>query len=413
MKIALTTQGLEIEGIIENSFLESVLRESSQGRSIEEAFLEIIELGAKVRDVIQTSAATQVIQQSVTTVSEKLSALENEHEEFLTQLMAEIRSEDQTSDLSLVAKLTKWRSEFDQKLAQEFNADSSTSIPSKIKTAIDDYLKNRDATLASLLSLTETGDTLENRPLKAVYDQINQLILMNAEAKGEKKGRSRASAKGKSFEAAVFDIVLEISKEFNDIADDVGRQAQIGLDGNDEGDIIVDFDFGANDGRLVIECKHHGSPKGIRELQTELKKGFSNRGADYGILITNESGYKLGDSHPFWQDWDGSKAILVIEDDLENIDVDKIRFAYLIARARAKDFKSGLSSEAMSMVNEKIGTISTNFGRISAIKGNKTNIESALLDLEGNIKFLEDNVGKELSSLVTAIEEAHAKDANS
>lgn len=404
MKVEITDGRISIEGEIDNAFLVSVLKESSQGRTLDEALLEVIELGARVRDVIQTSAATQVIQQSVASVAEKLSELETDHEDFLAKLMGEIRSEDPNSQLSLVAKLIDWRNEFDRKLADEFNSDLNSSIPNKIKNTVDEYLKTRESAIAGLLSLTDSEDGTEMRPLKAVYDQVQHLILANAEAKGLKQGKSKAAAKGKSFEAAVFELVNEISKEFNDIADDVGRQALIGLDGNDEGDIVVDFDFGANDGRLVIECKHHGSPKGIRELQGDLKKGFSNRGADYGVLITNESGFKLGDSHPFWQDWDGSKAILVVEDDPDAIDPNKIRFAYLVARARAKDFKSGMSNEALSKVNENLATIYKNFGRISAIKANKTGIESVLEDLQRNIKFLEDNVGAQLGLLVTALE---------
>lgn len=402
MELSIHGDVLKIQGQIEDAVLVQILTESAKERPIEDAFLEIVLLGAKVKEVIQTTATTQLLAKSVDDVREGLERLETDHEEFLRALLAEISDDSSESEINLMKKLRDWRAEFDEKLHLEFDDKNSESAVAKIKAAVDSYLTKRESAIASLLSLNEPEDSLVPRPLKQVYDKAQAILDKLNEDKGAKKAGRGAAKKGNDFESAVFNIIQSIADDYGDLADDPGRQKAIGVDGNDEGDVTVEYRFDSIHnlvGKLVIEAKHHNSKTSKPKLLGELEKGVSNREGDYGILITNESGYSLDGKFPFWEDWGNRRAILVLEDDHENLDEDKVRFAYLLAKARIKDLKANLDAETLEHVNEQVATIKSNFTRVTHLKGAHTRALSALEEILTDVEYLEKSVGKELERL--------------
>jgi len=406
LKVSITDTGVLIEGEVTDPVFREILQEGAQESSLEEAFSEIILLGAKVKDVIQTTATTRLLAKSVEDVRKDLAQLEEDHEGFLRDLMAEIADADSSSNLNLVKKLREWREEFDRKLVVEFDATNSEGTVSRIRSAIDEYLVKRESVVASLLSLNESADPLVPQPLKQVYEKVQAILDKLNEDKGVKRASRTSAKKGNDFESAVYNIIQAIADEYGDVADDPGRQHAIGVDGNDEGDIIVDYRFDSIkriSGKLVIESKHHNTRTAKSKLIAELEKGVSNREGDYGVIITNESGYDLNGSFPFWEDWGDRRAILVLEDDHENLDEDKIRFAYLLAKARIKDMKSNLDADTMEMVNEQIATIKKHFERIRHLKGAHTVASGALTDILNDVEYLERYVGDQLTRLHNAV----------
>lgn len=402
MKIEIVGDCLKINGELQDFNLAQLLERRAADQTLEDAFLEIVLLGAKVKEVIQTTATTQILAKTVDEVKESIEKLEENHEVFIRDLMSEISDESSTSDLNLVKKLKDWRLEFDQKLSLEFDDNNNAGTVAKIKLAVDQYLHKRESAIASLLSLTGDSDPLVPRPLKQVYDKAQEILDKLNEDKGKKEGGRTSSKKGNDFETAVFNIIQSIADEYGDLADDPGRQRAIGVDGNDEGDVTVEYRFDSinnTSGRLVIESKHHNSTTAKPRLLTELEKGVSNREGDYGIIVTNESGYSLDGKFPFWEDWGNRRAILVLEDDYEKLDKDKVRFAYLLAKARIRDIKSNLDADTLEHVNEQISTIKKSFERVSHLKGAHTTATGALTDILKDIEYLEKNVGAELARL--------------
>jgi hypothetical protein len=415
MEVKLSPDRLEFAGEIREPVILQVLHESSKDQSPGEAFLELLMLGSRVKDVIQTTATTQLLAKSVEEVQSGLKGLEEDHKEFLRELMEEISSEDSNSQINLVKRLRDWGQEFDRKLALEFDDSNSQGAVAKIKVAVDSYIAERESAIASLLSLQESSDPFSPRPLKEVYDKTQEVLNKLLEREATKKTARTNTKKGNDFESAVFSIIQAIADEYEDVADDTGRQKLIGADGNDEGDITVEYRFDSISnvtGRLVIEAKHHVSPKSKPSLLQELEKGVSNRAADYGILVTNESGYNLNSSFPFWEDWGNRRAILVLEDDFENLDEDKIRFAYLLAKARVRDIRANLDAETLEMVGEQVATIKSSFARLTQIKSARTQAVSALNDMLSHIEYLETGVGQKLAELHERITSTTKTDAN-
>jgi len=402
MKIEIIGDAVSISGEINDPALAQILLEGSKSIPVEESFIEILMLGTRVKEVIQTTATAQLLAKSVDEVRDELEKLGDDHEQFLRDLMAEISDDSSESEINLMRKLRDWRNEFDEKLDREFDDSNSQGTVAKIKAAVDSYLVKRESSIASLLSLSEPDDPLVPRPLKQLYDKAQAILDKLNEDKGAKKAGGRATKKGNDFESAVFDIFQSIADDYGDLADDPGRQNAMGVDGNNEGDMTVEYRFDSINGvsgKLVVEAKHHNYKTSKSKLLGELEKGVSNREGDYGIIVTNESGYNLGGQFPFWEDWGNRRAILVLENDFQNLDEDKVRFAYLLAKARIKDQKSDLDAETLEHVNEQIKTIQSNFGRITHLKSSHTKAVEALGAIFTDIDFLEKNVGHELARL--------------
>jgi hypothetical protein len=414
LKIEIDGNFVTINGELDDLLLAQVLSSRAKDQSIEEAFLEIVMLGAKVKEVLQTTATTQLLANSVEEVRESLEKLETDHENFLRNLITEISDDTSTSDINLIKKLKDWRDQFDQKLALEFDDNNNSGAVAKIKVAVDEYLLKRESAIAGLLSLSDNSDPLIPRPLRQVYDKAQEILDKLSEDKGARNAGRGAAKKGNDFESAVYDIIQSIADDYGDLADDPGRQKAIGVDGNDEGDVTVEYRFDSINsvsGKLVIESKHHNTKTAKPRLLSELEKGVSNREGDYGIIVTNQSGYSLDGKFPFWEDWGNRRAILVLEDDYEKLDEDKVRFAYLLAKARIKDMKSNLDAETLEQVNEQVATIKKNFERVRHLKGAHTVASGALSDILNDIEYLEKHVGAELSRLHKEITGASGSDA--
>jgi CHASE3 domain sensor protein len=403
IQVKLIDTGVSIDGTIEDFQLREILEEAeSAGQPLDETFLELLKLGTQVKEVITTSATSLVLANAVEKVQGGLSNLESDHRGFLLDLMDKILGKDSSSDLNLIKGLSDWRQDFDKKLADEFSDEINTNTLSKIRASIDKNLEARDVALASLFSLEEASDAFANRPLKTVADKVQAILDKLNEEKGKKSEGRKRSKTGMTFEGAVYSATQEIADELGDIADDTGARKVNGVDGNDEGDIVVEFALSAltgATGKLVIECKKSEKTVSKRALLAELDKGISNREADYGILVTNASGYNMTSDFPFWEDLGNRRSILVVDDDFENIDENKMRFAYLVAKARVKDLKANPDLDTLSDVQPQISTLADAIGRLTHLRGAHSDAVSALGTMLSHIDFLDTNVSVGLKKL--------------
>jgi len=403
MEIKITPEGIEISGTLADQDLRAHLAKESEF-SLEARFLEIMSLGIKVRDAIETTATAEIIANSVEKVTNGLTALEAEHKDFIAGIMKDIVDPNSISDLALIKRLADWRKEFEAKLVEEFspNATEVNSL-SRIRSAIDAHLQSRDAQLSRLLSLVPDPEGREARPLLSVFELAKEIQEKLTENTGAKKSTRGNSAKGLNFESSVFTIVQTLADEFGDTADNTGRHKTPGTSGNDEGDIVVNFAYPgrAVRGKLVLECKHSltGSPSSKSSLLAELDKGISNREADYGILVTNEANYASPAVFPFWEDADHRRAILILEDNHEELDTNKLRFAFLMAKARTLDLKTDVDQAKLNQIQSEIQTISSSYKRMASLKGCLTSASASLAELKGHIDYLDLNVGTKLTSL--------------
>jgi hypothetical protein len=410
MKVTDLGNAIEISGQLDDLEIVAAIQNTSPGQSLEESLLEILILGSKVKEAVQTTSTAQVIEKSIQKVSSEFEKLEDEHELFIQNLMARILSMDPKDEaLSLALKMNS----IEEQLKSTFtNEADSESVISMVKKSVEGYLQQRESSITKLLSLVPPDledPNAQESPLLRLYNHVGEVLELMGANKAAKEAAKKTSKKGTVFEDLVFAEMQNIADSFGDEADDPGKQKKNGVDGNDEGDITVDFkSLGRYSGRLVIECKKYLSKKSKRSLLTELDKGISNRLADYGIMVTTESSYELADNHPFWEDFDNRRAVVVLQNENDEIDFNRLRFAFLMAKARIKEIKNHGDEASFQLVAAKLKLLGDHFGRITTLKGNISSISTALSDARSSVEYLDVNITPLLAELEDLLESDEA-----
>lgn len=406
MKVTDNATSIEVSGKLNDPEVLSAVRNVTEGQTLEESFLEILLLGSKVKDAVQTTATAQVIERSIEKVASEFDQLESEHKVFVENLMKRILSLDPKDEsLSLALKMQEIEESLRTSFVNELDNDSVISL---VKKSVESYLQQRESSITKLLSLTPPDledPNAQESPLLRLYNHVGDVLELMGANKAAKDAAKKTAKKGTIFEDLVFAEIQDIADSFGDEADDPGKQKKTGVDGNDEGDITVDFkSLGRYSGRLAIECKKYSTKKSKRALLTELDKGIANRSADYGILVTTESSYELGENHPFWEDFDNRRAVVVLQDEDEEIDFNRLRFAFLMAKARVKEIKNHGDEASFQMVAGKLKLLKDHFGRITSLKGNISALSTAVNDARTSVQYLDENITPLLVELEQLLE---------
>jgi len=309
--------------------------------------------------------------------------------------------DDEAKKVSVALKITAIEKNIRENLVGEGNSQSVLNL---IKESVESYIKDRESSISKLLQLSPAAEGEAEPPLLQVFNEVKGISTALGIKKEVDKVAGKTSTKGKKFENRVFELLQPICDDYNDVADDPGPRRINGSANNHEGDLTVDFtSLGKESGRLVIECKKFETTKSKNFLLGELDKGMDNRDADYGILVTTEDSYKIEDHHPFWEAFDNRRAILVLQNEDDLIDPERLRFAMLLAKSRVRAIKSKLDEATSVLVDQKIRLIQSHFGRIVSLKGSMTQVRENLDDADKHIKYLVDNAGVEIDELAELV----------
>ena len=393
--------GLWIEGFIEDSSILEMLEQYESETDLAQLIEETLVLGTRVQAAIVASSTATILEKSVDKVSSELDSLGKEHEDFITNLMKKILSldkfDEETRKVSIALKIAS----IEEDLKSSFlDGNDDLSVLNQIKREIKTYLDKRESTVASLLSLVKPEPPSLPSPLFTLSEKLDTISKHLGIKEVSDNLKRKASGKGKLFENKVFEVLQPICDEYGDSADNPGPLNVNGSANNHEGDLVVDFDsLGSESGRLVIECKKFEKKQSKNSLLQELDKGIANREADYGIMVTTESAYGIGDRHPFWEALDNRRAVLVLNNDDDAIEPDRIRFAVLIAKSRIRALKANLDETTGILVAQKVKLIDEHFSRISVLKGSLSELRGNLDNADEHTRFLSEYVGKELNEL--------------
>ena len=157
--------------------------------------------------------------------------------------------------------------------------------------------------------------------------------------------RERGTAKGRTYEEAVFDAVDAIAARQGDDCDAVGDTRG---EGGKKGDVVVGVDAcgGPARGRIVFEAKDRQLSKNA--ALAELDGWLETRGADYAVLVVPSEDGAAGADVRQLREFNGDKVFCVY--DPEDGSTLALEVAYTLARARvlmARDDAAGLDAAAL------------------------------------------------------------------
>ncbi|MEA2420541.1 MAG: hypothetical protein QOE60_2747 [Thermoleophilaceae bacterium] len=259
--------------------------------------------------------------------------------------------------------LTKSRED----LVRQFSAADERNPLADFKSAavreIQQAASRSDATQRALLQ--KLGEL--QKELQGLRDEKEKLEEVEAE-------RERGTAKGRSFEEAVFEAIDRIAASQGDDAEAVGdvREAT-----GKVGDVVVSLDAcnGPARGRIVIEAKDRrlSRPAALAELD----KAMAERSADFAVLVVpteEEVPAKL----EALREYNGDKLVVALDADAGTL---PLELGYRLARARVLMRRSdaeGIDAEALRTAIERgLGALVEERKIKQQLTGAKGNIERA------------------------------------
>jgi hypothetical protein len=282
-------------------------------------------------------------------------------------------------------------------LVRQFSASDERNPLADFKTAavhsINEAARRSDATQRALLQ--KLGEV--QKEMQALRDEKDKLEEVEAE-------RERGTAKGRSFEEAIFEAVDRIAQSQGDDAEAVGdlREAT-----GKVGDIVVCLDAcnGPARGRIVIEAKDRRLSKPA--ALAELDKAMAERSADYAVLVVpteDEVPAKL----EALREYNGDKLVVALDPDSGTL---ALELGYRLARARVlmqRTDADGIDAgELRTAIERALAALADERKVKQQLTGAKGNIERAY----GLVESMAARVREQLDEIDVLVRPAGAEPA--
>ncbi|HEX2087367.1 MAG TPA: DUF2130 domain-containing protein, partial [Solirubrobacteraceae bacterium] len=248
-------------------------------------------------------------------------------------------------------------------MEKHFGEESSVAVPHRIQALLAEFFTSDNESnpilAAHRASLQVVRDTANQQAeqLRATNQQLAAMRLEIAGLRAEKEKLAevaaeaeRGTAKGRTYEEAVFDALDRVAGFMGDDCDAVGDVKGVG---GKKGDVVIAIDAcaGPPRGRIVFEAKNSKLSK--KQALADLDEAMSTRDADYGIFVVPGED-KLPAKTPELREFNGNKLFVVFEPD-EGSRV-ALELAYKLARARvlmARSEAAGIDGAAIATEVER------------------------------------------------------------
>jgi hypothetical protein len=219
------------------------------------------------------------------------------------------------------AVLTEVQTQMREDLRKQLTSDSADNPIVAIQKATLGAMKHNADQQGEHLRAMNVQLDLVRQELASLKAEKQRLEEVAAEA-------DRGTAKGRTYEEAVFEAVDAIAHGQGDDCDAVGDVPGVG---GKKGDVVVAIDAcaGPARGRIVFEAKNSQLPK--KRALAELDEAMAARGADYGIFVVPADD-KLPAKTNQLREFNGDKLFVVFDPDDDSRLA--LEVAYSLARAR-------------------------------------------------------------------------------
>jgi hypothetical protein len=387
---------LAVDGlVVEDECAVRLVREREQnGDDPVKVVTDAVEIGARVLDREQSAANAEFVKTEFerasrevqTEFADKARTIAEFFERQFTSVFGEDDGqlakelERRFGDGSSVSVQNRVREAVSETLAKsredlvrQFSAADERNPLADFKTAavqsINEAARRSDATQRALLQ--KLGEL--QKELQALRDEKDKLEEVEAE-------RERGTAKGRSFEEAVFEAVDRIALSQGDVAEAVGDRPEAT---GKVGDIVASIDAsnGPAIGRIVLEAKDRrlSNPGALAELD----KAMSARSADFAVLVVPTEEELPSKIEPL-REYNGDKLVVVLDPEGGSL---ALELGYRLARARVLMKRSdadGIDACALRNTVERALAALTEERRVKQqLSGAKSNIDRAYDLVEG------------------------------
>ncbi len=304
--------------------------------------VDAAEIGARVLDREQTGANAEFVKTEFERAARELDA----------RFVERARAVAERLDAKVDEAFGPENGHLARALARHFSDESATAVQHRVKAVLDEVMTRSREDLVRQFSSADASNPLadfkqmsrammddaaqrQERQLREMTERLGVLQVEVARLHAEREKLDEVSAvaekgtaKGRTYEEAVFEAIDAIAPAQGDDCDAVGDQRGVG---GRKGDIVVGIDAcaGPARGRIVFEAKSGKLSKNA--ALAELNEALGARNADFAVLVVAAEDKLPARTLPL-REFNGDKMFVVY--DPEEGSRLPLEVAYALARAR-------------------------------------------------------------------------------
>jgi hypothetical protein len=379
--------------------------------------VDAVEIGARVLDREQAAANADFVRTEFEKASREVETSFAQRAEQVSERLSGQLEEVFGPDSGHLSKA----------LDRHFSDDSSGAVQHRVRAVVGEVMQRSreellrqfsaadgqnplaDFKAASVRAIRQMGDQ-QGEALRAMGDKVSALQLEVQRLQGEREKqlelaieRDRGTAKGRSYEEAVFEAVDVIAVAQGDDAEAVGDRKGAT---RKTGDVVVGIDGcrGPARGRVVFEAKDSklSKPEAVRQLD----RAMAERGADYAVLVVPSEEH-LPAKTTALREINGDK--LVVAYDPEEGSRLALEVAYALARARVVTARGGGDGLDAGELAEAVERTLTAMGDVRAVKQQLTGATTSIDKAREVLEAMAARVRAHLEDLAEQLAEAQAR----
>jgi len=405
--------------VVDDPVAVRLVREREEaGDDPAQLLLDAVEIGARVLDREQAGANAEFVRTEFEKQAREVEAAFGEQAGAVGERLAK-QLEDvfgpETGSLS-------------KALERHFSDDSSGSVQQRVRALVAEVMAQARQDLlqqfsaadgrnpladfkAASLAMMKRSAEQQDTHLTAMRDRMAALERQLQGLRDEKAAsvelaaeRERGTAKGRTFEEAVFDAVEAIAAAQGDCAEPVGDLAE---GGGKRGDVVVSVDAatGPARGRIVIEAKDRRISR--KKSLEELAEGLDQRSAQFGVWVV-PSEEELPAGVRDLREVDGDKLYVVF--DPEDGARVGLEVAYKLARARVLLTRDEVEGLDPALVAERVELARRAMEDVRRIKQQLTGATTAIGSAREVLDEMAEGVRARLGEIDDAVAEALARE---
>jgi hypothetical protein len=405
--------------VVDDPVAVRLVREREEaGDDPAQLLLDAVEIGARVLDREQAGANAEFVRTEFEKQAREVEAAFGEQAGAVGERLAK-QLEDvfgpETGSLS-------------KALERHFSDDSSGSVQQRVRALVAEVMAQARQDLlqqfsaadgrnpladfkAASLAMMKRAAEQQDTHLTAMRDRMAALERQLQGLRDEKAAsvelaaeRERGTAKGRTFEEAVFDAVEAIAAAQGDCAEPVGDLAE---GGGKRGDVVVSVDAatGPARGRIVIEAKDRRISR--KKSLEELAEGLDQRSAQFGVWVV-PSEEELPAGVRDLREVDGDKLYVVF--DPEDGARVGLEVAYKLARARVLLTRDEVEGLDPALVAERVELARRAMEDVRRIKQQLTGATTAIGSAREVLDEMAEGVRARLGEIDDAVAEALARE---
>ncbi len=395
----LLVDGLRVD---DEAAVRLVFEREARGESPDRLVRQMIEVGARVLDREETGAEAEVVKAEFERLKadfgDRLNRVFGADEGHVARLLERHFGDESSTAVQhrMRAVMTELAAQMREDLRKQFTTDTESNPIVAIQKASLQVV--RDTANQQAASLQVMNQRLEAMRLEVAGLKAEKEKLVEVAAEAE-----RGTAKGRTYEEAVFDALDAVAGAQGDDCDAVGDMKGVG---GKKGDVVVAIEAcaGPPRGRIVFEAKN--SRKSKKEALADLDAAMDHRAADYGVFVV-PSEEKLPAKTPELREFNGNKLFVVF--DPEEGSRTALELAYKLARARvlmARSEASGVDAAAIAVEAERaLGAVED----VRRVKSQLTQAKSSIDEAQSIVEALAGSVRGHLGQIESLLREADAE----